>query len=274
MGARFLVLNYFNRVQFPGHGVTATENAADAWKVGALRRSSTHYYTSATPHVAIRIAVDCGSAKPADLLVIDRVHNLDGVPGIKLQYSTDNWVTANDVFTFTFPSTRSPDNTSLSTGARTPEGAYVRSFNPVSARYWGLLIPAMAGFRPRIGGLYLGPSWRPPAISRPVGEDDQAPLAEVITTPWGWEGRTLTVPRRSGTLRIELIDEASYLEAAIHIRDEYVRRPMWIIVDEAKAERAFLARWPIGVRAGFATPADYPYRVIELPYEEYEPAIV
>jgi len=275
MGApRFLVQNYFNDRQFLAHVLSATENSGDAWKVGALRRSPAHYYISATANVAIRIVVDCGSSKATDMLVHDRVSNLAGIANLKLQKSTDNFA-ANvvDVLTYTIPTSASADNTALSAGVRTPEGAYLRSFSSDNSRYWGLLVPATASFKPQIGGFYLGPSWQPPALSRPLGEDDQAPMADAQETPWGWEGRSLTVPRRGGSLRIELIDEASYLVADDHIREQYVRRPMWIIPDEAKAERAFLARWPRGQRAGFVVPADYPWRVIDLPYEEYEPLI-
>src|SRR3990167_342602 len=271
---RFLVVNYWNDVQNPLHVLSATENSGDAWKVGALVRSPTHYYTSVTENLAIRLVVDCGSAKPADMLVVDRVHTLGGVANVKLQKSTDAFATnAVDVVTFTIPASASGDNTALSAGARTPEGAYPRSFTSDSSRWWGLLIPAVAAFKPRVGGFYLGPSWTPPLPDNPIGEDDQEPLAEVTETPWGWRGRTLTVPRRAGELIFKLDDEASYLVADDHIRDQYVRRPMWIVPDEAKAERSFLAEWPGGGGAGFRHEADRGFRQIRLPYLEFEPLI-
>jgi hypothetical protein len=272
---RFLVQNYYNDVQFPTHVLSATENGGESWKVGALVRSPTHYYTSVTENLAIRIVVDCGSSKAADMLVVDRVTNLGGVADLKLQKSTDNFgASVVDVLTFTIPASASGDNTALSAGVRTPEGAYPRSFTSDTSRYWGLLIPAVASFRPRVGGFYLGPTWTPPPFSLPLGEDDQEPLAEVTETPWGWRGRTLTVPRRAGEIIIKLKDEASYLVADDHIRDQYVRRPMWIVPDDAKAERAFLAEWPVGVRAGFRSEGGgYRPRQIRLPYVEYEPLI-
>lgn len=275
MGARFLVQNYYNDRQFSTHVLSANEQSGNAWKVGAARRSPGHFWTPDTANLAAWVKTDAVSAKPADTLIVDRVHNLGGVVDVKLQKSNDNFVVNTvDVLTFTIPTVASGDNTALSAGVRTPEGAYLRSLTSTSERYWRLLVPAMgAGLKPKIGGLWVGPSWAPPAINRPHGEDDHAPLAEASETPWGWEGRTLTIPRRSGEVTIELIDEASYLVADSHIRDQYVRRPMWMVFDEAKAERACLARWPLGTRAGFGLPADYPYRAIQLPYEEYEPVI-
>jgi hypothetical protein len=272
---RFLVLNYLNDIQHASHVLSANEQSGNAWKVGAARRSPGHFWTPDTANLAAWVKSDAGSAKAADMMVVDRVHNLGGVVDVKLQKSSDNFVANTvDVVTFTIPSAASADNTALSTGVRTPEGAYLRTFTSTSERYWRLLIPAMgAGLKPKVGGLWLGPSWQPPAITRPHGEDDHAPLAETSLTPWGWEGRTLTIPRRSGVAIIELIDEASYLIADGHIRDQFVRRPMWLVFDEAKAERAFLARWPVGERAGFGLPTDYPYRTINLPYEEHQPLI-
>ena len=272
---RFLVQSYFNDRQFPSHVLSANEQSGNAWKVGAGRRSPGHYWTPDTANAAAWVKSDAGSAKAADMCVIDRVHNLGGVANMELQKSNDNFV-ANlvTVVTLPIPSSASGDNTALSDGVRTPEGAYLRSFASTSERYWRVFIPAMgAGLKPKVGGLYVGPSWQPPAITRPSGEDDHTPLAEVSTTPWGWEGRGLTIPRRSGVVIIELIDEASYLTADLHIRDQYARRPMWMVFDEAKAERAFLARWAVGERAGFGVPQDYPFRVINLPYEEKDPLI-
>lgn len=270
---RFLVMNYLNDRQHSAHVLSANENSNDAWKVGAARRSPGHYWTPVTANLQAWVKVDNGSAKTPDMFVIDRVHNLGGVADLKLQSSPDNSVWTDRV-TFTIPASASADNTALSAGVRTPEAAYLRSFTGASVRYWRLLIPAMgAGLRPQVGGFWLGPSWQPPAINRPLGEDDHTPLAEASVTPWNWEGRTLTTPQRSGEITIELIDDASYLTADEHIRDQYVRRPMWVVVDEAKAERAFLARWPLGTRAGFGVPEDYPFRKIVLPYEEYQPLI-
>lgn len=278
MGApRFLVRNYCNDVQYGAHVVSANEEASgfEAWRVGTARRAPTHYWTPTTANQQAWVKVDCGLARPVDMLIIDRVHNLGGVANLKLQRSNDNFgANVVDVLTFTIPTSASGDNTALSSGVRTPEGVYLRTITSVSERYWRLLIPAMgAGLKPRIGGLWIGESWAPGAINRPVAEDDHAPLAEAVETPWGWQGRTLTVPRRSGELTIELVAEADYLVADDHIRDQYVRRPMWIVVDDAKAERAFLARWPIGARAGFGVPTDYPYRRMVLPYEEHEPLV-
>lgn len=275
MGARFLVLNYFNDIQHASHVLSANEQSVNAWKVGAARRSPGHFWTPDTANLAAWVKSDAGSSKPADTLVVDRVHNLGGVVDVKLQKSSDNFsLNTVDVVTFTVPTSASGDNTTLSAGVRTPEGAYLRSFTSTSERYWRLLVPVMgAGLKPQIGGLWVGPSWAPPTINRPHGEDDHAPLAEASETPWGWEGRTLTTPRRSGEVTIELEDEASYLVADNHIRDQYVRRPMWMVFDEAKAERALLARWPVGARAGFRYEADWGFRRIVLPYQEYEPLI-
>lgn len=274
--SRILVINYFNDVQHPTHALSASENSTSAWKVGAARRSSTHYWTPNATNSAHWVKVDCGAAKPADMLVIDRVHNLGSITGIKLQKSSDNFATnIVDVATFAVPSSASGDNTSLSSGVRTPEGAFLISFGSTSERYWRLLIPAMgAGNKPQIGGLWLGPSWDPPAIQRPVSDDDLVPLAEATTTPWGWEGRTLTVRRRVGAITIELVDEASYLTADDHVREQMSRRPFWLVLDESKAERAFLARITAGteLRLGYSDPS-YPYRRIEFRYEEYEPKV-
>jgi len=130
-----------------------------------------------------------------------------------------------------------------------------------------------AGVKPKIGGLWLGPSWSPSrGILLPVGEDDLEPLAEAEVTGWGWEGRTLTVPRRAGEVSL-LLTESEYLAAALHLREQYARRPMWMVFDEAKAERAFLARWPLRNRGSMRFEQDSNHRRITIPYEEYEPFV-
>jgi len=209
------------------------------------------------------------------MLVIDRVHNLGGVASVKLQKSNDNFSAQTvDVATFTIPTSASADNTALSAGVRTPEGAYLLTFASTSERYWRILVPLMgAGLKPQIGGIYVGESWQPEGLQFPVTDDDQEPLAEATETPWGWEGRMLTVPRRAGELTMFLADAAAYLAADSHVRDQFVKRPFWIVFDEAKAERALLARWPLGARAGFRHEADGVHRRIGLPYVEYEPLV-
>lgn len=276
MGApRFLVYNFFNDRQYPLHVLSSDESTADSWKPGALRRSPDHYLAWLTAAAAHSLTVDCAQSRLADMLVVDRVTNLAGLANLKLQKSNDNFaVNIVDVATFTIPAAASGDNTALSAGVRTPEGAFLLAFTGVSERYWRLLIPASAGFVPYLGGFYVGPSWTPPNFSLPMGEDDQAPLAEEVETPWGWSGTTQVVPRREGSFLLKLKNEPSYLTADDHIRDQYVRRPMWIVPDDAKAERAFLARWSIGVVAGFrAEGGGYRPRQIRLPYREYEPLV-
>ena len=147
MGApRFLVQNYWNDVQNPTHIISANEEAAgfEAWRVGAGRRSPGHYWTPTTANQAAWNKTDCGSAKAADMLVIDRVHNLGGVASVKLQKSNDNFSAQTvDVATFTIPTSASADNTALSAGVRTPEGAYLLTFASTSERYWRILVPLM-----------------------------------------------------------------------------------------------------------------------------------
>jgi len=247
----FLVENFYSLTQFIAHVVDAEEEASgrQAFRVANGRRSGSDFWTPTTGNSDTWLRVDNVVSRQAATIALDRGHNLPGKT-VLLQRSTDNFAAdTTTVFTATIPSATSPDDTALSdaNGVLTPEGAWVKSFTAVSSRYWRLLINAMgAGLKPIVVGLWLGDSWLPGKLTLPMtDEDDVLVLQETVLGSTGWVGGTLPVRRRQGELVFKLSSIAAYANAAKHIRDNFgLRRPMWIVHDTSRGERAVLAVRP------------------------------
>jgi hypothetical protein len=276
-GPAFLVDNFFSATQYPSATVAGEEEATghEAWRVADGRRSALDYWTPTTANSSTYVGVDLGSAKAATMVALDRGHNLAGLAGVTVQYSSDNFASdTHDAATVTIPASSS-DDTSLdaTNGCTTPEGAWLKRFNSASARYWRFTIPAMgAGLAPQIVGLWLGVSWEPNGIAFPFAEDDATPMAEATQTPWGWEGSGIVTRRRSGSFLVR-VSGTDYATAATHLRDNWLRRrPMWIVPEDARAERAVLADCALGATQAFPFTASQ-RREITLPWLEREPLV-
>jgi hypothetical protein len=275
---RLLVENFFSPTQFPDNVVDANEEDTnkEAWRVGTARRSVQDAWLPTTLNNAAWLRVDRGASDSADMVAIDRGHNLQGEV-VTLQKSTDNFVAdTTQVFQSTIPSSVS-DDTALTAinGALTPEGAWVKAFTSDSSRYWRLLIAAMgAGLRPRVVNLWLGLSYAPSKLQIPWGDDDDELLYDVTEiAATGWRGTSPPVQRRRGELRFKLRAAADYATTVLHLRDNFnLGRPMWIVYEDTRAERAVLGERERG-RQGFSLEGDWGHRQSIVSWVEREPRV-
>ena len=275
----FLAENLFSQPQFPGHLLSASEEAVkgEVWRVATGRRSGRDRWTPATPNVASWVQVKCNVARSADMIVLDRGHNLAGVT-IGVQYSADgaSWTTW---FSPTIPSAVGSAASALAAnGVVTEEGAWLKQFAapPSPQLYWRISIPALgAGLVPQIVGLWLGASWQPAHyLGLPYDDDGQQLILEQSDpTQAGWRGAGLAARGKDGELSFALAGEAEYATARYHVRENFHgrNRPMWILHDgTGRAERAVLAVPPPG-RLSFRFDAGWHSRQAIVAWVEHEP---
>ncbi|HEY0019040.1 MAG TPA: hypothetical protein VGC13_22250 [Longimicrobium sp.] len=221
------------------------------------------------------VRVSCDAARAADLVVLDRGHNLGG-RRIILEVSNDGFATATAVLDLVVPATSGvAGNVDRAAGAATREGAWLKRFPRVSARDWRLRIPAMgAGLRPEIVGLWLGESWQPKLLfDLPWGDSTRQLSFASSESDAGWVGRGSAARVRAGEIGLKLKAEDEYSLAERHIEEGFwMPRPMWIVYDSAAAERAVLAMPPAG-RNGFSRQGGWSYRQAQIAWVEHEPRV-
>jgi len=272
----FVVDNLLSSTQYRDHVVTASSAAArcEPWRVADGRRSVLDRWTPLALDTEAWIQVSCGTARTADLLVLDRGHNLAGHQ-VQLQTSDggeeDPWTTILDV---TIPAAvTEPGDLDAAAGVHTEEGAWIKRFAAVEAAAWRVVIPGMgAGLRPEIVGLWLGESWTPRSYLDLPYDDQSYQLSYTsIASDAAWEGRGRTSRRRAGSFRLRLMSADEHDLARRHVRDGYWRpRPMWIVFDAAAAATAVLAMPPAGTY-GWVQQAGWSHRQAEIAWAEHEP---
>lgn len=275
MGAPvFLADSLFSKMQYPSHTIVANEAAAgfEAFRVADGRRSPFDYWTPTTANASANVKVTCDRTRAANVIVLDRGHNLAGRQ-IKLEASDDDFTTTQTVLDLTMPSASAPGALDESLGVRTEEGAWVKRFPARAASYWRLTIPAMgAGLKPKVVGLWLGLSYSPDFLSRPHAPDEDELVVQESESDWGWIGRGETTPRRTGTILLKLTNLFDYDLARFHLQGLFGRgRPMWIVQDSDVAERAVLAIRPRN-RFGFSREPDWFYHQGQIEWTEWEPS--
>ena len=281
---RLLVKNFFNVLAYDENVVSANEEGAanPASRVGRGSRNPSNYWTPTTDNAAAWIQVrnlDGGSGvdRSADMIVIDRVHNLGGET-VTL-YKSDTGAFGGEevsVFAATVPTTPDTDaDLAAANGVLTAEGAWLKSFAATSEEYWRLSIPAMgADLKPEIGGIYLGPSWN-------FAQHEDLPFQDE-TYEASWPERTLASlwvgageprSRRILEMTLRLQNAAEYSNYRDHILDHYrKRRPMWVVHDQTNnAERGALFVLPSGQRIGFMETRDWHLRSGQIIGIEHEP---
>lgn len=269
-----LVENLFSEVQNPDHVVTGSQEATnhEVWRVASGHRSAFDSWATTSANTDAWVKVDCGAAVAADMVVLDRGHNLAGV-AVKVQGSTDGsaWT---DVATATIPSDTTDDaDLDQANGVVTEEGAWMLRFTSAEYRYWRFFVGAVASFTPEVVGLWLGTAWNPNEHTRrPADEESRSSSWTESRSEYGWAGTGKVVAPYEGELRIYLPDYDAY-DAARAFRREYeIRRPAWIVPDpDANAERAFLATLPQGARVAMSFDSGWAYRQASIPYVEHEP---
>lgn len=272
---RFFAENFFHPLAFPGHTVSANEEATgqEAFRVGNYRRSAADHWRPTTDNSSAWIKVQCDQQRPADMIAIDRGHNLEGET-VTLETSEDDFVSSTTVFSLTVPSSLSADTPlSASAGAYTEEGAWVKSFTSTSATYWRLTVSAMgAGLVPRIVGLWIGASWQPGFHeARPWHPWGRELDYQEVRGPTVWSAASQVSERYSTEVSLRLENRAQYDVARETVEDWTFRgRPTWYVPDQAKAERSWLGTPPPGTHA-FEHAQGWGYMQTTFPLVEHQP---
>ena len=277
-GPRFLVDNIWNLQQYPDHVLTAEEETAgnEVWRVGSGRRVGggvlRNYWTPTTANSDSWIECKCDRTRAADMLVIDRSHNLAGKT-VKLEISDDNYTTTTEVFSVVLP-TNVYSNSRLSDtpGVKTTEGAFIISFPFHVALYWRVFSSAMgASLKPQIPGCYLGKSFAPTnAPSRPWDEEPSKLVYDTIVSSALWTSSSRKAERRESTVSMFMASDVEEDRARYYFRA--LRRSLvWYVPDTDRAERAWLAEAPPGVDSQ-VFPTNYARRVITVAMVEHQPS--
>lgn len=232
--------NFFNRVLFPGHDITASGAATgrEAWRVGTGRRGQTNSWRAAAAGDGW-VQVDCAAVRSADMLVIDRDHNLAGK---HIELTADGAT----VLDLTIASAVSVGgDVDGAAGVVTQEGAWLIRFPSTAGQVWRLTVDAgvATSFVPEIRGIYLGSSWQlSEYLDLPYSDSERELIYQATTTSAGWVGRSSLAQRRDGTLLIKLMSSDEISTAEYYVEELFgAGRPMWIVFDPQRAERAVLA---------------------------------
>ena len=274
----FLVENFGSVVQFPGVTIAGSEELSghEAYHVANGRRDSGDYWSSITPNNPASLTWPLDRTRGADMLALDRGHNLAGAT-VSLLCSNDNFTTSETVFTATIPLTSIPGGTlDGANGCVTEEGAWVKRFPLRAARYWRFSIPALgSGIVAQVVGCWLGKSFYPSSQSDwlftvPTSADGGTLQGLEATSEAGWVGRGLQTDRREGTIPLKLVSHFSYDLARYHLQALFgYGRPMWIVFDDSIAERSFCAIRP-QPQFGFRREQQWAYPQAMIPYQEHE----
>lgn len=276
--ARYLAENFFNEEQFSAHTLSANEETTgnEVWRVGTARRvggTLRNYWTPTTANQDAWIKVQCNRARAADMLVIDRGHNLEGAT-VRLQASSDDFTTYSELVAVTLPSSVVPNSRlSDNPGAKTEEGAWLISFDLEVGLYWRVYIDAMgSGLKPQIPGLYLGLSFSPAVKpQRPFDDESRRLEFRELRSPSLWVGASRKAQRREVVHHLLLTSDAEYDQARYHFHSLYWRGDvMWNAANVDQAEKAWLAYAPSDLHSAVASP-DFRWRRIDLALLEHEP---
>lgn len=268
-----LVENFFSEIQFPGHAVVADEEGAgrEAFRIATGRRSPyTNYYESITANVQRTITVTCDRTRMANGFALDRGLNLAGKQ-VVVECSDDNFVTpAQTAFDAVLPTMTAPGSLDDALGVRTEEGAHLARFAPRPGRYWRIRIPALGvGIKPKIVGAMLG-MWYPFTLRLPDMREQDELVGEESLSDGAWRGMGAPANVRTDLLRLKFSDLFEYESARYHLNVHFGRRrPMWLVHDDAQADRAVLAIRPTG-RQGFVRSAQWFYHQADIPWVEHE----
>jgi hypothetical protein len=269
---RILVDTFINPRIYGLHVLSASENSDNAPLVGAARRSTYDGWTSVTANLDAWLKSRNGTPRPADMIVLDRGHNLAGKT-VKAQCSDDDFVSpAQDAFSGALPTYSSTGALTDDFGVLTPEGAWLKRYNERLAYDWRAFVPAMgAGLKPLVTGLWIGMSWGPGYADRPFAPGITELVVEEQESDLGWRGRGKGTRRRTGVMHLSFTTPFDAETAAPHLEQLARGRAFWIIPDDARAETSFLAVIPRGM-FGLVLEPRYFYEKLDIPYSELDPS--
>lgn len=253
MSSRFLSRSLFDTELFPDH-VLSSEDVVTGYEVERVangRRSAGDYcIPTMTANSATYIQVECDQPRGADMLVIDREHNLVDDIDVSVEISDDEYTTSEVLVTAAVPSVSLPDSVLDGMSCvRTWENALVYLFDFEVAKFWRVNFAAMgAGLVPHLTGVWLGQSWAPTKAARFSGYDDEAGTATAPTfeTSFMWRSYGPMVRRSAPQMAFGLRHETEWSELRPHVDAYLSGHPMWVIPDVDRAERAMLAKFSGG----------------------------
>ena len=204
-------------------------------------RDLTSWMPTAT-NSARTILVDSGSGNTitANMVVLDRGHNLTGFTVTVAAYTDATLGTLIGSYSFAIPG--SGGLPTDANGCVTAEGAWVKEFTALTGRVLAFTMPAMgAGVAPVVTGLYLGTWYRfPEYMNAPFSDDYDTDV--VVQTSKLSRGALRVLARRLNFRRIALnIDFESTEYAAF---DSQIRpmlrygQPWWVCFDDSDATHA------------------------------------
>ena len=270
----WLSQNLFDDLQFPLHTVTASSSPVgnESWRVATGRRSAIDAWAPPTQNSTQWIAVDCATPRPANLLVIDRGHNL-GVGGA---FSLEGRSSTAQPWTAVVESTAvatvvGPAPSTAAWGAPTYEGALVREFRPAVFRHWRLRVPPSTGYAPVIRNMALGQAWIPsePAVGPSDWDATQVNYDETVT-PSGWRGTGRVALTREGAAMYRLTSFGEYETSRRHMQEYQQGRISWYVPQRGRAELAMCVQIP-AVRMPAPQEPGNIFRTLSLPYREHQP---
>lgn len=275
----FLVDNLFNGgfpgSQYPNNTITAEEELTnhEVFHLANGRRSPLDFWASTTANSDTWAEAKGNRIRAADMVVIDAGHNLAGKT-VKIEGSDDNFTTIDTIHNDVIPSISSPGDIDNPLGVVTEEGAWMRRFPLRTHLYWRIFIPAMgADLRPEIIGLWIGLSWQPEELWRPLGANEVSISGPETITPQRWRGRALIGTERVASMTVKLPSLVAYAQARLHIEGLFAaNEPMWVLTDQDQADQAFVAAPPLG-RLGFrlGDVSDWGFQQMVIEAIEWEP---
>lgn len=278
----FLVDNLLSIAQYPNLSLVGNEELAgfEAYHVADGRRSGLDYWSSITPNNPATLTWSDGRVRGADMIVLERGHNLGGVT-ISLLCSNDSWGTSEIVFTATIPTVSTPGGElDAVNGVVTEEGVWLKRFPFHSALAWRLSIPALGiGVLPIVVGVTVGKSWspQPSAAGTVMFNLPEAPDADDLKvseqeSEAGWVGRGIIAPRKGGVITIKLLTTFDYDIARLNWGALYGSQgaPGFVVFDDSQSEQAFCIERPVD-RHGFGRQQSWFYNQARIPYREREP---
>lgn len=171
--------------------------------------------------------VECNVPRPADMVVLDRNHNVFG-RAIRVR-SSENGSTWTNRFAGTVGTG----------GTTTKEGAWWASFDEVSAPFWQVIFFATgSAITTILTGLTLGKSLRfRNYLSRPVAPDRRRRFFDEVRTPGGVFARADFARHRILDDRVILHDEQEYIDGVAKwvIQAEDGNVPFWWVLDDTNA---------------------------------------
>jgi hypothetical protein len=274
----FLVENFLNPRQYPGHTIaassTATGKSVLSLSSGRRRRALTGWFASSL-NTQATVTATFDQVRAFDCLWIDRDHNL---PSLSVSLSDDGFTTSQVFATQTVP-TRAAPNSRLEGGSliRTREGCLLWYLGLQVAHAVRITIPAMGtGQRPEIAGMMLGRLWRPSHApikpfdyAHPTGIREVARSAHAQASSGSWGSY------REGRIHLRTASFWEAMQGELPIEDLYLSRGhgMVTIHDDEAAERAVFGFAP-GDGAGFEVrDGRWAFPEIEIPVSEEDPVL-